>query len=81
MNNIIEKDDNLIGYYDELKKYLKDCLILYVEQDNMDEVRDIADDIDELNELSEYDGLIILSENNGMGFSARKYEGVFKIKA
>ena len=75
MNNIIEKDNNIIGYYDELKKYLKDCLILYVEQDNMDEVRNIADNIDELNELSEYDGLIILSENNGMGFTARKYEG------
>lgn len=74
MNNITEKYDSLIGYYDELKKYLKDCLMLQVEQDNMDEVRDIADYIDELNELSEYDGLIILSENNGMGFTARKYK-------
>ena len=74
-DNVIYNDyDECIGYYDDIVAMYKEMLKNEIDLDNLEEVENLTKELQEINELKEYDGLIVLSENNGMGFTARKYK-------
>lgn len=74
-NNVIYNDyDECIGYYDDIVAMYKEMLKKEIDLDNLEEVENLTEELQEINELKDYDGLIVLSENNGMGFTARKYK-------
>ena len=77
MNNIIINDrEEIIGYYKDLRAYLVDLGNQYLGNPvKTEEAAGIVDVITDLDGLSEYDGLIVVSENNGMGTTVSKYEG------
>ena len=74
-NNVIYNDyDECIGYYDDIVAMYKEMLKNEIDLDNLEEVENLTEELQEINELKDYDGLIVLSENNGMGFTATKYK-------
>ena len=71
---IINNDDNVLGYYKDLKEFLKDGVKQFIKDDEFDAAAGMLEELIELEEYKEETKLLILSENNGMGFSV----GVFK---
>ena len=75
MNNIITNDrDEVIGYYNDLYKMYVEEITNLLNGHSLEEAQSQLENLNELAELCNYDGLIILSNNNGMGFVAKPYE-------
>lgn len=75
MNNIITNDrDEVIGYYNDLYKMYVEEITNLLNGRNIEEAQLQLENLNEMAELCNYDGLIVLSDNNGMGFTASKYE-------
>lgn len=78
MNNIIEKDGETYGFYNDLLEYLKSELIRLLQEEegapDSGMLANYSEIIEELTKLKEYDGIIVISENNGMGWTAEKYQ-------
>lgn len=73
-DNIIYNDkDESVGYYADLVECLKYSLELYLKENDFENAGSVCENLAELAELKDYSELIVLSENNGMGFTARKY--------
>lgn len=76
MSNVIYNDkDETIGYYNELYKLYVEEITHQLKAHDIETAQSMLEELEELSELCNYDGLIILSNNNGMGFTAKKYEG------
>lgn len=76
MNNIITNDrDEVIGYYNDLYKMYVEEITNLLNGRNIEEAQLQLENLNEMADLCNYDGLIVLSNNNGMGFTANKYEG------
>ena len=76
MNNIITNDrDEVIGYYNDLYKMYVEEITNLLNSRSLEEAQNQLENLTEMAELCNYDGLIVLSDNNGMGFTANKYEG------
>lgn len=78
-----QKNDNIIynsynnthiGYQKDLVAYIKTCLDDYKKQDNWEEVKDMADLLLDFNAWADNENLLVLSDNNGMGWSIREYD-------
>lgn len=78
MNNCIynDNDNSIIGYYKDIKAGLKKIIEDYIKEDNWDEVKDMTEVLQELNEMEDKGGLLVLSDNNGMGYTITEYKGV-----
>ena len=63
-----------IGYQKDLVAYLKTCLEDYKKQEAWESVKDIADLLLDFNEWADNENLLVLSDNNGMGYSIKEYE-------
>lgn len=75
MDNTIFNDmDETIGYYSDLVKGYKKLIKEAVERDDYEEAKDLMEQLEEINEWTDYDGLLVLSMNNGMGFTCRQYQ-------
>lgn len=75
MDNTIYNDmDETIGYYSDLARGYKKLIKETVEGDDFDEAKDLMEQLEEINEWKEYDGLLVLSMNNGMGFTCKPYK-------
>ena len=75
-NNIIYNDkDEAIGYYSDLVKLYKGMIKERVDANDYDEAQSLMEQLKEIDEWTDNDGLLILSENNGMGFTCRQYKG------
>lgn len=74
-DNVIynSNDDSTIGFYADLREMLRKQACEFVNSGDYEQASSMCDDLLELDELRDYDGLIVLSDNNGMGFTARKY--------
>lgn len=73
-NNVIYNDkDECIGYFEDLVALYKGMLKNSLDEDDLEEVKTLVEELEDIYNYSDYDGLIVLSENNGMGFTARKY--------
>lgn len=76
MSNIIyNQNDEAIGYYSDLYKMFADEVKRMLDGRYIEGAMEQMEYIDELSELANYDGLIIVSDNNGMGFTAKPYKG------
>lgn len=76
MNNIITNDkDEVIGYYNDLYNMYVEEITNLLKGRNIEEAQSQLENLNEMATLCNYDGLIVLSDCNGMGFMARKYEG------
>ena len=63
-----------IGYQKDLVAYIKTCLDDYKKQEAWESVKDIADLLLDFNEWADNGNLLVLSDNNGMGYSIKEYE-------
>ena len=75
MDNTIFNDmDETIGYYSDLVRGFKKMIKEAVERDDYDDAKDLMEQLEEINEWTDNDGLLVLSMNNGMGFTCRPYK-------
>lgn len=76
MENCIYNDsnNNIIGYYEDLKAGLKKIIEDYIKEDNWEEAKDMTDLLLDLNEWTDNGNLLVLSDNNGMGYTIKEYE-------
>lgn len=76
MENCIFNDDNnnTIGYYKDLKAGVIKIIENYIKEDNWEEARDMVDILGELYGWRENTNLLVLSDNNGMGYTIKEYE-------
>lgn len=72
-NTIFNDKDETLGYYKDIVALYQDLISGATERNDMEEVKDLAEQLDEINEFSEYEDLLVLSMNNGMGFTCKKY--------
>lgn len=63
-----------IGYQKDLVAYLKTCLDKYVKQEEWENAKDMTDLLLDFNAWADNDNLLVLSDNNGMGWSIREYD-------
>lgn len=73
-NVIYTDDDSVIGFYKDLEKLLCEQVDKLTGEKNYEEASSVLDNLKDLTELKEYGGLIVLSDNNGMGFTATPYK-------
>lgn len=76
--NTIYKDDDTLGFYEDLRRELMSYAVQNIKDGDFEGAKMTCDNLLELEELKDYTGIIILSENNGMGFTARKWSDVAK---
>mgnify|MGYP006992122412 CR=1 FL=1 len=75
MDNTIFNDmDETIGYYSDLVRGYKKLIKEAVERDDYEEAKDLMEQLEEINQWTDNDGLLVLSMNNGMGFTCRTYQ-------
>ena len=73
--NIIYNDmDESIGYYKDFVKLYKDLIKDATDKGDWEEVEYLTDQIKDIEDFREFDGLLVLSENNGMGFTCNPYK-------
>lgn len=73
--NIIYNDmDESIGYYKDFVKLYKDLIKDATDKGDWEEVEYLTDQIKDIEDFREFDGLLVLSENNGMGLTVRPYK-------
>lgn len=74
-DNIILTDrDEQVGFYVDLRASLEWSVGDFVKTRDYEMAREMCDLLVELETYSEYEGLLILSDNNGMGYTIKKYE-------
>lgn len=74
-NCIYNSNDNItIGYYKDLKAGLKKVIEDYIKDDNWEEAKDMADVLLDFNAWADNENLLVLSDNNGMGYTIKEYE-------
>lgn len=75
-DNIIYNSNNNthIGYQKDLVAYIKTCLNDYVKQEEWESTKDLADLLLDFNGWADNENLLVLSDNNGMGYSIKEYE-------
>lgn len=73
--NIIYNDmDESIGYYKDFVKLYKDLIKDATDKGDWEEVEYLVEQIKEIEDFREFNGLLVLSENNGMGFTCNPYK-------
>lgn len=74
-NIIYDSNNNThIGFQKDLVEYLKTCLDDYRKSDDWEQVKDIADLLLDFNGWADNENLLVLSDNNGMGYTIKEYE-------
>ena len=74
-DNVIYTDnDEAIGFYKDLYKLIADQAKDLLDRKDVENAQTQIENLNDLTQLKDYDGLIIVSDNNGMGFTASKYE-------
>lgn len=74
-NNIIYTDrDEAIGFYKDLVKVFKEEAINLINQGDYENSETQLENLQEMEQYKDYEGLLIVSDNNGMGFSCNPYK-------
>lgn len=74
-DNVILNDmDESIGYYKDLYAMFESVIIDALKAHDTETAQEQVEYLMELDEWKDYDGLLVLSMNNGMGFTAKPYE-------
>ena len=72
-NVIYNSNDETIGYYNDLYNIFAEEVKKMLDGHDIEGAKEQMDYLNDLSDLANYDGLIILSMNNGMGFTAKPY--------
>lgn len=74
MTNIIETDDGrAIGFYSDLVKAYKEAATDFLKQNDYERVEEMLEYIREIDNYTDDDGLLEVSNHNGMGFTCQPY--------
>ena len=76
MENLIHdyNTDDIYGFYSDLVKFYKGEIKSAVDRNDYDEAKDLMEQLEEIDNYTDFDGILVLSMNNGMGFTAKPYE-------
>lgn len=74
-NLIFDNDDNAYGFYSDVYKFYTEQINTELKNKNIEQAQTLIEELEEVEKLSEYGGIIKLTDNNGMGFSAKPYKG------
>lgn len=66
--------DDTIGFYSDLVRLYKSLIKDKIDLNEYEEAKDLTDELAEIDEFNDYDGLLVLSQNNGMGFTVKPYK-------
>ena len=72
-NVIYNNNDETIGCYNDLYKIFTEEIKRMLDGHDIEGAKEQIEYLEEMSELANYDGLIVLSMNNGMGFTAKPY--------
>ena len=74
-DNIIfnSEEETTIGFYSDLVRLYKYLIKDKIDLNEYEEAKDLTDELAEIDNFTDYDGLLELSQNNGMGFTCKKY--------
>lgn len=82
INNTGDKDNVILNDMDESIGYYKDLYAMFVsviedalKKHDSELAQEQVGYLVELDEYKDYDDLLIISDNNGMGFTCRPYKG------
>lgn len=77
MDNLIfnSDTDETYGLYSDIVKFYKKEIKNAVELNEYDNARDLMEQLEEIDNWTDLDGILVLSMNNGMGFSVKQYKG------
>lgn len=69
MENIIENENTIYGFYSAIRAYLKDILEKYLNDYNYGEAESIVELIELLDKYKYSDNILMVSDSNGMGYT------------
>ena len=69
MENIIENENEIYGFYSAIRAYLKDILEKYLNDYNYGEAESIVELIELLDKYKYSDNILMVSDSNGMGYT------------
>lgn len=72
-NIILDRDDNAYGFYEDLYKFYTKQIETELKGRAIENAKTLIEELEELSDLCDYDGIIKISDNNGMGFSATPF--------
>ena len=75
-DNVIFDDNNndTIGFYTDLMKLIKGQTKEAIDNNEYEQAKDMVEIMEELYGKRDYDGLLVLSDGNGMGYIIKEYE-------
>ena len=74
-NCIFDSNTNdTIGFYSDMVKLIKEQASNALQANEYEQVTDMLEILQELDNYTDYDGLLVLSENNGMGYTVSQYK-------
>ena len=73
-NTIINENNDMIGYYSDLVSEIKDNAKEAIISNEYEQAEDMIETLRMLDEHTDYDGLLVISEHNGMGFTVEQYK-------
>ncbi len=75
MSNIITTDyEAIIGYYDDLKNYLKNEAGEALKREEYEQASDLVAILENLEDFKNSPNLLTIDAHNGMGFTVDEYE-------
>lgn len=75
MNNYIQKDNgDTIGYYEDLTRVNKEEIKKAVELNDWESTEMFIGIQKDLDDFRDYDGLLVISDCNGMGYRVMRYK-------
>ena len=73
-NTIFNSDnDKVYGLYSDIVKGYKQVIKDYIDDGDYESAESYTKDLKEIEKFNDYDGLLVLSENGGMGFTCKPY--------
>lgn len=78
-NTIFNGYDSTLGYYSDIVKGYKKLMADHIEDGDMEELEARVEELKEIEEYKDYDGVLELSNNNGMGFTCSKYRDDWEV--
>jgi molybdopterin converting factor small subunit len=73
-NTIYNNNDELIGYYSDIAEGYKKEINEACARNDFDNASELIEQLKEINEYEDSEKLLILSNNNGMGFTVNEFK-------
>lgn len=72
-------DNSTIGFYRDMVKLIKEQASNALQANEHEQALDMIEILHELDNYTNYDGLLVLSDNNGMGYTISKYRDDWEV--